>query len=263
MKTPALLILTLCAVALPAVAQEAGDDWDLTREGRTTMAFIGFNEGIGVAVRCRTEGFDLILVGLPPAPPPTDNRMVNTRRLEIGLGSEAPFFTGWVVGDPPTAATATVPGYLARTLRQGGMFRVIIPATDTSPRSEYRLPLPRSEAAVNTVLTACNLPLEDARDVAAHAAMTAGSDLQLEWRVFPHPEYPERAQSRGATYGRVHLSCFPEADGRLTDCRAESEYPPGMGFAQSAVRSLRGARLANPIDDTSRPLFFMVSFRVD
>lgn len=256
------MVLTLSALAalvaaLPASAQTAEDDWDLTREGRTTMAFIAFNEGVGVAVRCRNQGLDLVLVGLPPASTDRDSRT-----LEIGLGSAAPFETRWMVGEPSTAATALVPAYLARTLREGGLFRVIVPAEGEQRRAEYRLPLPRSVAAVNDVLTACRTPLQDDRDEAARAAFAA-DDLVLDWVRRPAPLYPDRAVTAGIRNGMAHLSCLPRPDGRLEECRIESEYPAEADFGHSAVRSMRDARVSGESLDPTRPIFFTIRFRYE
>lgn len=251
------LALGLSLVAAgPAASQTTEEDWDLTREGRTTMAMIAFNEGVGVAVRCRHMGLDLVLVGLPPA---TEGS--HRRSLEIGLGSAAPFETYWMVGEPPTAATALVPGYLSRTLREGGMFRVIVPAEGDRRRAEYRLPLPRSESAVNHVLTACRQPLQDDRDEAARAAFAAG-DMDIDWRRRPAPLYPDRAATAGIKDGMAHLSCLPRADGRLEECRIESEYPATAGFGAAAVHSMRDARVSGEIVDPGRPIFFTIRFRL-
>lgn len=240
----------------PAAAQTVEDDWDLTRERGTTMAFIAFNEGVGVAVRCRHLGLDLVLVGLPPATGDSHRRI-----LEIGLGSAAPFKTSWMVGEPPTAATALAPGYLSRTLREGGMFRVIVPAEGDRHRAEYRLPLPRSESAVNDVLTACRQPLQDDRDEAARAAFAAG-DMDVDWRRRPAPSFPDRAANARINNGMAHLSCLPRPDGRLEECRIESEYPAEFGFGAAALHSMRDARVTGEIVDPGRPIFFSIHFRL-
>ena len=70
---------------------------------------------------------------------------------------------------------------------------------------------------------------------------------------------------RGVREGVVILDCQVQADGRISDCSVVSETPPGMGFAEAAIRATRRARLnrrevARAVDGRVR---FTTRFRLE
>ena len=66
-RAAALLLL----LPFPALAQDAGDDWDLRRERDLTVADAIFDSGLGVGVRCQDGGFGVVIVGLETRISPT------------------------------------------------------------------------------------------------------------------------------------------------------------------------------------------------
>ncbi|KQS57210.1 hypothetical protein ASG17_00245 [Brevundimonas sp. Leaf363] len=231
-------------------------DWDLIDEGRDVTAYAAFNETPSFVIRCKRGAFDVLLLDLPPATSES-----GTRILEVGFDGETPVRTGWSIADPSTRALATVPAYLARRLRRGGMFHLIVPADGEAPRQEYRLPLPASEHAIDAALTACDLPLEDPRDPLIERSWLAPEFLP-QWSRLPQAQFPNQAAQRGVKSGQAHMSCFVQPDGRLRDCRVENERPHGAGFGASVLQALRVARLDKAPDDPDHMVFFTVRFRI-
>jgi hypothetical protein len=83
MKRP-LVALLACAVALPALAQDASADWDFSNDQRRKLmvAYTQFNNGVGLATRCLDGGFEAVITGLPPA------GQASTRTLRIAFGDD-------------------------------------------------------------------------------------------------------------------------------------------------------------------------------
>jgi hypothetical protein len=125
---------------------------------------------------------------------------------------------------------AQEPARAARWLLGGGQL-----AITTSDVESVALALPADGEPVRVALRACDRPEVDARDDLPSAG-------PIQWRRRPVPAWPEEADA-GIRNALVTLSCLVEADGRLRDCRAERETPPGQGFAEAAITAARRGAL--------------------
>lgn len=76
-------------------------------------------------------------------------------------------------------------------------------------------------------------------------------DASPQWARRPLPTArdlpPRLLQMRGPVTAAAIVACRAEADGSLSDCRAESESPMGAGVGEAAVGIARRGRLAAPI----------------
>lgn len=85
------------------------------------------------------------------------------------------------------------------------------------------------------------------------------------WARQPAPLYPALAASRGVDRGDVTLRCEALASGELGACEIMSESPPGVGFGEAALASMREARVQpRSIDGfrTDSRIAFAVRFRM-
>lgn len=249
-----LSTLFACAVALPALAQDAARDWDLHRNTRTesVLAYIVFDNGLGIAVRCIDGAYEALLSGLPAA---GENE---TRTLGVAFGDEEMSMERWSVGTTDTVAVGERPAPFARKLRQGGRLQILAPGGGGGRNLRYDLTLPASSASIDETLSACERPLVDPRDVELDALPDDGLPRSLQWVRLPRAEYPS-----GSRYGRgfAVVSCLTNPDGTLRDCAVDSEHPHDGGFGASTLRAVRGARVRDA-DNPEAPLApAMVSFR--
>lgn len=233
-------VLLACAVALPALAQDAGRDWDMLRDPgkKLTMAYTEFDTGLGIAARCVDESYEAIITGLPPA---GEDR--ETRELRIAFGDDELHGQRWNVAVNDTIAVSELPAPFARKLREGGRLRVMIPRAAEGGRNLlYDLTLPESAASIDETLTVCGRPTVDPRDVELAALPEGGLPLGLIWARRPTPTFPT-----GARYARgfAAVMCLTNPDGSLRDCTIESEHPQEAGFGDAALRATRRARVAN------------------
>ncbi|OGN42929.1 MAG: hypothetical protein A2623_09075 [Caulobacterales bacterium RIFCSPHIGHO2_01_FULL_70_19] len=77
-----------------------------------------------------------------------------------------------------------------------------------------------------------------------------------------HPLDEVVVEAPPAEEGQVVLNCRVGPDGRMENCRVESEQPPGRGFAEAALRGARDARIRQPAGAGGR-VTFTVRFRLD
>lgn len=77
-----------------------------------------------------------------------------------------------------------------------------------------------------------------------------------------HPLDDVVVEAPPAEEGQVVLNCRVGPDGRMENCRVESEQPPGRGFAEAALRGARDARIRQPAGAGGR-VTFTVRFRLD
>lgn len=242
------------AVASPALAQEASEDWDLTTntDQQLTLATLDFGENV-LALRCRAGALDLLLTGVPV---PTGE----TRRVRVSAGAIAAEDQIWTTQPGQPVVGASEPDRLARQLRAGGELDLRLEPEDAADRPRrFRLTAPTSTRAVNAVLTACGQPLDEPRDLIARVPAGAGP----LWKTQIVPEFPPQAEAADIESGVVRLGCIVGANWKLTDCRPVVETPPGYGFGASATRAANGAEMSPPADGTDsrgRLLHFTVRF---
>jgi len=233
-----LTVLLACAVALPALAQDASADWDMIQDPRKKLlvAYMQFNVGVGIATRCVDGGFEAVLTGLPPAGRAT------TRPLRIAFGDGALADTRWTVAINDTVAVAELPAPFARELRAGGRLRIQVPNGAADGRNlMYDLALPASSASIDQTLTTCNRPLVDPRDAELDALEEEGVPRNLAWAARPTPRFPRTNYARGFAVA----TCVTNPDGTLRDCAIESEHPRDGGFGEATLTAARRARLQN------------------
>ena len=69
------------------------------------------------------------------------------------------------------------------------------------------------------------------------------------WAVVPTPSWPRGASDMNIVQGEVVANCLAGVEGRLSDCRVETEKPGGYGFAREMLASASAARLDTGADD--------------
>lgn len=232
----AVSTLAVLSLALPALAQDAGDDWDLRRDRDLVVADAIFDSGLGVGVRCQDGGFGVVISGLPPA-------QGAFRTLSVSFDDAPPQPMRWIITGSPTAVLAELPAPFARVLRGGGRMNLVVPNGAGEGRNlRYALDLPASRTAIDTVMRECGKPLEDARD-----ALMADGDGELSgeliWTRPPNPEFPSKAWDNRVGGGLAFVSCLTTDEGELEACEIESEHPMGAGFGRAGVRAMRRARV--------------------
>lgn len=242
----AVIAALLAIAASPAVAQETGDDWDLTVDETQQMmlATVGYSSGQAIAVRCRAGELDVLISGLPPMEGP--GRRIETAyadgRVESGL---------WLAAGNGALIFSPAPRLDARRLRQGGPLQlsVALESPPTGPLRRYSLDLPAQSANLDRVLNACGADRPDPREDLVRWIEPIG--MTGLWRRQPAPDFPEEAFSLDA--GFVTFSCVVAAEGRLIDCRTEREsHARRYGLGESALNSLRDARVA-PAEEGGPP----------
>lgn len=236
-----LIALLACAVALPALAQDASADWDLAQDQRKKLlvAYTRFDNGISIGTRCADGGFEAVISGLPPA------GRASSRPLRIAFGDDDLSDTRWGVATDDTIAISELPAPFARELRAGGRLRILVPEGASDGRNLlYDLTLPASSGSIDQTLTACGRPLVDPRDAELEALEEDGVPRNLAWAVRPEPNFPSTRYARGFAVA----TCVSNPDGSLRDCTLESEHPRDGRFGQAALAAVRRARLQNMAD---------------
>lgn len=249
------LTVLICAVALPALAQDATQDWDLHRNTRTdaVMAFSVFDNGLGIAVRCVDGAYEALLSGLPEA------GEHETRILGLAFGDDEVSMQRWSVATNDTVAVGERPAAFARKLREGGRLQILVPGGGGGGRNlRYDLTLPVSSASIDETLNACRRPLVDVRDVELDALPDDGLPRSLEWVRPPRPDFPS---SSGYGRGFAVVSCLANPDGTLRDCVVDSEHPHDAGFGAETLRAVRRGRIRDTANAEAPVAPAMVSFR--
>ncbi|HST91527.1 MAG TPA: hypothetical protein VLJ13_04950, partial [Brevundimonas sp.] len=229
-------VLLAYAIAVPALAQEASADWDLSNNQRQKLlvAYTQFDNGLSIATRCSDGRFEAVLAGLPPA------GRASSRVLRIAFGDDSLSDRQWTVATDDTIAVAEMPAPFARQLREGGRLRVLVPNGAADGRNlMYDLQLPGSSVSIDQTLTACERPLVDPRDPELNALEAEGLPRNLIWAERPAPQYPGNNYARGFAV----VSCLSNPDGRLRDCAVESEHPHDGRFGAATLRAARRARV--------------------
>ncbi|TPW03193.1 MAG: TonB family protein [bacterium] len=241
-----LATLLACAVALPALAQDASADWDFANDQRRKLmvAYTQFNNGVGLATRCIDGGFEVVITGLPPAGDAT------SRTLRTAFGDGELEASHWIVGIDDTVAVSELPAPFARELREGGRLRIFVPEGAPDGRNlMYDLALPASSASIDQTLTTCNRPLIDPRDAELDALEEGGVPHNLTWAARPTPRFPNTNYACGFAVA----TCVTNPDGTLRDCAIEFEHPRDGRFGQATLDAARRARLQN-VDQPGAPV---------
>ena len=228
--------LLACAIAMPALAQDAAGDWDLHRDPRKKMvlAYTAFDVGLSVAFRCIDGSFNAVVAGLPPAA--GDRRM-----LRLGFRDNEAYESMWTATTDASVVVGDFPAPLAREFRQGGTLRVTVPGGAADGRNlRYDVELPASNGAIDETLMACGRALVDPRDSELRAIGETGLPAGLTWSRAPRPRFPE-----GGRYasGFVVLTCINNADGSLRDCLVEMEHPHDSRFGRATLDAVGRARI--------------------
>ncbi|MDO9589070.1 MAG: hypothetical protein Q7J13_14220 [Brevundimonas sp.] len=234
-------------LATPASAQQAGDDWDLiVDEGRNMMlAVSAYSTGQTLAVRCSDGDLELMLSGLPPLEG-------QSRRIETTYSDGRVESGSWLSSGDGSLVFSPVPRLDARRLRQGGPLQlsVAISADPEVPLRRYALDLPPETGNLDQVLADCGADRPEARDDLVRWSIPREGGTGF-WRRQPAPHYPQAAISVRSAF--VVFSCIADGEGLLADCRIEREsHHRRFGFGESALKSLRDARIA-PADDDGPP----------
>ncbi|WP_333591641.1 energy transducer TonB [Brevundimonas sp.] len=235
-----ITLLAVSALALPALAQDAGDDWDLHQASQLglTQAVLAYEGAPTLTARCASGFLQVVIGDLPPA-------TTETRALSLEYGDVK--LSRWrAVSD---GAVADLNAMTMRTLMAGG--ELVLTVRDSQPSRRYRLHAPVMSPTVGRVLSACGAALSSDRDVAVRAQRLMADQAESPppssapptWVHRPVPQYPETALQRGVESGQVALSCYVMPDGTLRDCIVDTEYPVGFNFGAEVLRSARDARL--------------------
>lgn len=257
---PASLLFAALLVAVgPATAQDA-DGWDLTRTDSALMADVSYASGQSFTVRCREGRLDVMMGGLPVE---SGN---SSRWLEwSGGGVNAQRQTWLNIPEAPLIFAAR-PIHAARLLRQGDEVSVRIMQTAVQPAQRYNLTLPSDPTALDQVLAACTVRLDDPRDAAAEidAPFEQPGVFPNIWQQLPLPQYPSKAAGAGIESGSVLYNCVIGERGALRDCRIETETPANADFGKSTLQALRSARvrLGQGVEP-GRLIVSLIRFRVE
>lgn len=252
------ILACIVAIATPALAQdtETQADWEIHRNLRrkAVMAYVIYDNGLSLAVRCIDEAYEAFVGGLPA---PADRRL-NTRTLGIAFGDAEMDMQRWNVGAENTMAVSDFPAPFARKLREGGRLQILVPDGGGPGRNvRYDVALPASTSSIDETLAACRRPLVDARDLELERLPEDGVPEGLIWTRAPEPDYPENPYARGF----AAVSCATRPDGALQDCVIEAEHPRDGRFGDAVLRAVRRARVGWS-GENSRPIPpRIVSFR--
>lgn len=244
-------LVTVLAGSVTAAAAQEAPRWTLTERDGVRIAHTELQSRAAVIVRCAARQFSVMLQGVPT---PTD-RMVVTAIIDgsVDLTNQ------WWLTDDSAMLMSRRPARFARGLAAG---QTVSLATRSSDGRSWLVegPLPADRTALDAVLSACDIPRTDPRDLRE----LPGGDGQAStrqpfgWLRPPRGEWPAWASDRNLTEGFVVLSCITGEAGRLEDCRVESELPMGGGFGREAVRSARQARL-----QAHSPVGVVVEFEIN
>jgi hypothetical protein len=255
----ALVLLTVSAIAFPASARAASDDWDIVRDPakKSVLAFTSFDNGLSVGFRCVDGSFHAVITGLPPS-------QEGRRMLELQFRDAESRPTMWTATTNASTVLGDLPAPLAREFRQGGSLGLTVPNGAADGRNlRYQVDLPASGAAVDEALTACGRPLVDPRDRDLEAIGATGLSGGLAWHRLPRPDFPFPPRY---TEGFAVLTCMTTPTGTVRDCVVEMEHPHDGGFGRAAVKGAERSRIQNAGEPGQpvpvRRFSFLTNFRM-
>lgn len=251
MRAVAIALLA-AALAGPAFAQEATEDWDLTIDPQQQLTLASLDFGANaLALRCTAGVLEMLLTGTPRS-------TADSRSVQVTAGLIADEKQTWTTQAGLPVLSASDPDRLARQIRAGGELDIRIDGVEAGERPiRYRLPIPASARSVDQVLTACDRPLSDDWDALTRIKGT------VVWVDQPAPQFPEAALRAGVKAGAVVLTCILPASGDLDICRIRSETPAGVDFGEEAVKAARRSRVglaSNNTEDIGRLIQFTIRF---
>ncbi|GAA0868257.1 hypothetical protein GCM10009116_04300 [Brevundimonas basaltis] len=215
-----VIAAVLAMISAPALAQDTGDDWDYGEDSarKLSIAAVSF-ENFGVAVRCMDGNLSVVLSGLPVA--------TGTRKVRYRMGDGEESDGEWISGRDSSSAFTVWPRFVAAGMSRGGRLALSVPDGDGT--RQYAVDLPASGASISRVFRNCGHDLEAAIADTAPSREDLGG---LVWRRTPEPDFPSRASY---DVGLAGITCRVRDNGRLRDCRVESEFPEGSGFGRAAT----------------------------
>lgn len=231
----------------------AEDDWTLARTDEVTAAYLRYESGLNLVVRCVGGRLESWIGGLPEA-----SEEARTRTVAMAMDRAPDVPQSWYVGRDRATVVSTSPARFARWLREGGSLNIALPGAGEGGRNlRYIADLPPSATALDETLNACGKPSVDPRDADID---TDAASVPIRWARQPRPRYPDR---RVYEWGFASASCLTRPDGRLEQCEIESEHPARGGFGAATLQSLRDARLETDGDTVPRRVIsFTVRFQM-
>lgn len=124
-----LIALLACATAMPALAQDGAEDWDLTVDParQLTLASLDFG-GNALALRCQAGVLDFLVTGTPVS-------TEAVRTVRVTAGGIADERQAWQTQPGLPVLSAYEPDRLARQLRAGGDLDLRIEPVATGERA--------------------------------------------------------------------------------------------------------------------------------
>lgn len=234
-----------------AVAQAPADDWDFGEDParKLSIAAVSF-ETFGVAVRCLDGRLSVVLSGLPVTS--------GERRLRYSMGDTTIDESLWISGTRSSAAFSVWPRSVAAGMSRGGRLSISVPDGTVSRR--FEVDLPASPQSIDRVFQACG---EELDPPPSDAPPSDESFSGFRWRSGPDVNFPSRTT---ASAGLAAITCVVRHEGRLRDCRIESEFPEGGGFGRAATFGAHRTARIEPVDGAAgdgdgRRVSFIVRYR--
>lgn len=226
----------MIAELLLALAQEAVVPdlaWTATRRDGLEAASIEYDVGVTLSSACRNGRFVFALAGLP-----TTGAAEGTRKLDVSLRTPGLVSSAWSVAPNSNGSVvlAPAPSIYARHLRSSESFTVRIPAEGDRRAQRYELALPRDHAALDAVMKACGVALENGGD-----AIYDPRPLDVVWAVPPRITPPPTLPS--ANYAEALIQCSVDEGGKPKDCALLDENPARSGFGRHALRMITSGRV--------------------
>lgn len=214
--TVSMLAATLAVQPMTAFAQD--DDWEFQQDAgrKLAVAAVRYDDGKAVIARCQDGDLQLVVTGMADLATGASTYL-ESRRADGRADVQA-----WdLEGEAGSGLMSSgVPARDMRFLRGGGTWRL-----SSRPGAErtmqMTLDLPPQSANLDRVLTACQRPLQDERDVLPRA------DTLYRHRTDSRVKSPAR-RPRVQTILVAEGSCIVR-ELRFSECRIDYERARGAG----------------------------------